>query len=170
MSRYLESTYRFGLIGGVFCVLAFLLFNWLGYDPTNFSMLFGYVLIPVFVFLGIRFFKKEVNNGELSFAHGMSIGFLIYTMIAFISGIGIWLILLIDTGLFEELKALKLEVLTTNKELIISQLNEDSFDITMKKIMEMKPMDIALNDFIWKILPGLFFTIIISIILRKTKT
>lgn len=170
MNRYLESTYRFGLIGGIFCVFAFLLFNWLGYDPTNFSMLFGYLLIPVFVFLGIRFFKKDVNYGELSFAQGMSIGFLIYTMIAFISGFGIWLILLIDTGLFEELKALKLEVLTTNKDLIISQLNEGSFDITMQKIMDMKPIDIALNDFIWKILPGLFFTIIISIILRKTKT
>lgn len=170
MNRYLESTYRFGLIGGIFCVFAFLFFNWIGYDPTNFSMLFGYVLIPIFVFLGIRYFKKDVNHGELSFAHGMSIGFLIYTMIAFISGIGIWLILLIDTGLFEELKALKLEVLTTNKDLIISQLNEESFDVTMKKIMEMKPIDIALNDFIWKILPGLFFTIIISIILRKTKT
>lgn len=170
MNRYLESTYRFGLIGGLFCVFAFLLFNWLGYDPTNFSMLFGYVLIPIFVFLGIRYFKKDINDGELSFAHGMTIGFLIYTMIAFISGLGIWIILLIDISLFEAIKILKLEVLTTNKDLIISQLNEESFDITLQKIMAMKPIDIALNDFIWKILPGLFFTIIISIILRKTKT
>lgn len=170
MNRYLESTYRFGLIGGIFCILAFLLFNWLGYDPTNFSMLFGYVLVPVFVFLGIRFFKKEVNHGELSFAHGMSIGFLIYTMIAFISGLGIWIVLLADPGLFEKIRTLKLEVLNTNKELIISQLDEKSFDITLGKIMAMKPIDIALNDFIWKILPGLFFTIIISIILRKTRT
>ncbi|WP_373492879.1 DUF4199 domain-containing protein [Aquiflexum sp.] len=170
MNRYLESTYRFGLIGGIFCVFAFLMFNWLGYDPTNFSMLFGYVLIPIFVFLGIRYFKKEVNNGELSFAHGMTIGFLIYTMIAFISCLGIWIVLLIDTSLFEAIKILKLEVLNTNKELIISQLNEKSFDVTLQNIMTMKPIDIALNDFIWKILPGLFFTIIISIILRKTKT
>lgn len=170
MNRYIESTYRFGLIGGLFCVFAFLLFNWLGYDPTNFSMLFGYVLIPIFVFFGIRYFKNDVNNGELSFAHGMTIGFLIYTMIAFISGLGIWIILLIDISLFEAIKILKLEVLTTNKDLIISQLNEESFDITLQKIMAMKPIDIALNDFIWKILPGLFFTIIISIILRKTKT
>ncbi|WP_373523938.1 DUF4199 domain-containing protein [Aquiflexum sp.] len=169
MNRYLESTYRFGLIGGIFCVFAFLLFNWLGYDPTNFSMLFGYILIPIFVFLGIRYFKKEVNYGELSFAHGMTIGFLIYTMIAFISGLGIWIVLLIDSSLFETIKILKLEVLSTNKELIISQLNEESFDITLQKINAMKQRDIALNDFIWKILPGLFFTIIISIILRKTK-
>lgn len=100
----------------------------------------------------------------------MSIGFLIYTMIAFISGLGIWIILLIDISLFEAIKILKLEVLNTNKQLIISQLSEESFEITLQKIMAMKPIDIALNDFIWKILPGLFFTIIISIILRKTKT
>ena len=169
MNRYFDSTYRFGLIGGVFCVIAFLLFYWLGYDPSNLSMLFGFVLIPIFLFLGIRFFKKDVNQGELGFAQGMTIGFLIYAMIAVISGLGIWIVLLISPELFAELKFLKIEVLDLNRDMIISQLNEESFNTTYKQILGMTELDIALNDFIWKILPGLFFTIIFSIILRKTK-
>jgi hypothetical protein len=50
MKKYWEASYRFGLIGGIFSVLAFLVFHWMGLDPTNLSMLFGYVMIPVFVF------------------------------------------------------------------------------------------------------------------------
>jgi len=33
----------------------------------------------------------------------------------------------------------------------------------------MTAWDVALNDGIWKIIPGMFFSIIISIILRKNK-
>lgn len=169
MKRYFESTYLFGLIGGVFCVLAFLLFKWIGFDATNLSMLFGYVLIPIFVFLGIRYFRNDINGGELSFAHGMTIGFLIYSMIAVVAGLGIWLVLSISPEFFQEIKTSKVAVMDTNKDLIVGQLGQESFDFTYEKILAMTALDIALNDFIWKILPGLFFTIIISIILRRTK-
>ncbi len=167
MNNYIESTYKFGLIGGVFCIISFLVFAWMGLDPTNFNMIFGYVLIPIFVFLGIRYFKNHYNAGFLSFAHGMSTGFLIYTLIALVSGLGIWLILLISPTLFEQIRQSKIEVMESNKDLIVSQLSEKSFDITFQSVLNTTPFDIALNDFIWKIIPGLFFTIIISIILRK---
>lgn len=169
MNRYLQSSYRFGLIGGAFCILAFLVFKWMGIDPTNFSMVFGYVLLPIFIFLGIRFFRDQMNQGQLSFSHGMSIGFLIYSIIATVSGLGIYFILLLYPELFEEIKSSKVAVIEENRELIISQLKEESFQITYASLIKMTPLDIAFNDFIWKIIPGLFFTIIISIILRKTK-
>ena len=54
-----------------------------------------------------------------------------------------------------------------SKDTIISQVGEESFQATQKSIQEMASIDIAINDGIWKIVPGLFFTIIISIILRK---
>jgi hypothetical protein len=168
MKKYWEASYRFGLIGGIFSVLAFLVFHWIGQDPTNLSMLFGYVMIPVFIFLGIRFFKKYVNQDWLSFAEGMTIGFLIYTLFAFITAMGIWIILSLNSTLFAELKEKKLDILESNKDMIISQLGQESFETTLAKVQEMVAWDIALNDFIWKMVPGLFFTIIISIILRRT--
>lgn len=168
MKRYFEASFLFGLVGGLFCIVAFLVFKWMGLDPTNFSMIFGYVIVPVFLFLGIRYFKSRYNQGQLSFAHGMTIGFLIYTQIALLSMLGIWLILMLSPGLFEELKETKIAVMNSNKTMIIEQLDADSFNVTYESVLAMTPADIALNDFIWKILPGLFFTIIISIILRKT--
>ncbi len=168
MNKYLESSYRFGVIGGLFCVLAFVVFRWTNNDPTNFSMIFGYLMMPFFLFAGIKYFKDK-NKGKLSFAHGMTIGFYIYSIVSIISGLGIYIILLAFPALFEEIKSSKIEVVEKNRQMIIDQLNEESFKITYSNILEMTPLDIGFNDFIWKILPGLFFTILISIILRKTK-
>jgi len=90
-------------------------------------------------------------------------------MIAVVAGLGIWLVLSLSPEFFQEIKAAKVAVMDTNKDLIVGQLGQESFDFTYEKIKAMTALDIAVNDFIWKILPGLFFTIIISIILRRTK-
>ena len=167
MNRKLLASYKFGLIGGVFCVAAFVIFKLLGMDPTKLSMLFGYFLIPFFLFIGIRFYRNQVNQGLLSFSEGMSIGFLIYSIIGLVSGLGIWIILMFSPSLYEEIKTKKIEILIENKDLIVEQMGLESYETTNKSLLEMTAFDIAMNDFIWKIIPGLFFTIIISIILRR---
>lgn len=167
MNKKLLSSYKFGLIGGAFCIAAFVVFKLLGMDPTKLSMLFGYFLIPFFLFIGIRFYRNQVNQGLLSFSEGMSIGFLIYSIIGLVSGLGIWVILIFSSSLYEEIKTKKIEILTENKDLIVEQMGVESYDVTYQSLLEMTALDIATNDFIWKIIPGLFFTIIISIILRR---
>ncbi len=167
MNKYLGSAYQFGSIGGVLSIFAFVILSFLRSDPTNLSLIFGYVITPISLFLAIKFFKEYKNQGYLSFAEGMSIGFVTYCLIALISGIGIWVILLFSPVLFEEIKLSKIEVVGQNKEMIIAQMGEDSFASTFASVQNMIPWDIAFNDAIWKVIPGLFFTIIISIILRK---
>lgn len=167
MNKYLGSAYQFGGIGGVLSVVAFVILSFLRSDPTNLSLIFGYVITPISLFLAIKFFKEYTNQGFLSFAEGMSVGFVTYLLIALISGIGIWIILLVSPVLFEEIKLSKLEVLKQNKETIIAQMGNDSFATALFSVQNMISWDLAFNDAIWKVIPGLFFTIIISVILRK---
>lgn len=167
MNKYLASAYQFGGIGGILSVIAFIILSFLRTDPTNMGLIFGYVITPISLFLAIKFFKEYTNNGFLSFAEGMSLGFATYTLIALISGIGIWVILLFSPELFEEIKLSKLEVLQQNQETIITQMGKDSFESALLSVQNMITWDIAFNDAIWKVIPGLFFTIIIFIILRK---
>ena len=61
----------------------------------------------------------------------------------------------------------KWAVLDQNKDVIVSQVGLPSFEATKVSLKEMSPWDVSLNDGIWKIIPGMFFSIIISIILRK---
>jgi hypothetical protein len=129
--------------------------------------MFGYVLTPIVVFLAIKFFKEYTNRKYLSFAEGMSVGFVSYMSMAIVSGLGIWVILLAMNGLFRDILTAKLQILSESKELILSQVGEASYEITLKSIENMTALDIAINDSIWKIISGMFFTIIISIILRR---
>ncbi|RAI91891.1 DUF4199 domain-containing protein [Algoriphagus yeomjeoni] len=167
MYKYFSSAYKFGGIAGAFSVIAFISLSFLYPDPTNLNLVFGYVITPVAIFLAIKFFKEYSNNGYLSFAEGMSVGFVTYMLEAIVSLGGIWLVLLLHSTLFEQVKESKLEVLSDSKESIVAQVGENSFNLTLESIQNMLPWDIALNDALWKIIPGLFFTIIISIILRK---
>jgi hypothetical protein len=167
MNKYLITAYKFGALGGILSVVSFYCLSYLNPDPTNLNLVFGYFLIPVSVFLSVKFFKDYSNSGFLSFAEGMTIGFVTYSIIGLLSILGIWLILKLSPDLFEVIKAQKIDLLSENKEIIISQVGENSFEATQKSIQALSPWNIALNDGLWKIIPGMFFSIIISIILRK---
>jgi len=167
--KYFGSAYKFGSLGGLFCLISFLFLAWLYGDPTNLNLVFGYIIVPIVIFLAIKYFKDYTNEGLLSFSEGMSVGFVAYMILGIISGLGVWLVLLISDDLFQSILSAKLQILAENKDMIIGQVGEKSFDTTKNSINEMTALDVALNDSLWKIIPGLFFTIIISIILRKTQ-
>ena len=167
MNKYFKTAYQFGLLGGLLSIVSFYCFTFFNPDPTNLNLVFGYVLIPVSLFLSIKFFKDYSNSGYLSFAEGMTVGFVTYGLLALISSLGIWIILLVFPELFDLIKTEKIELLNQNKDLILSQVGENSFIATQQSMEKLTPWNVALNDGLWKIIPGLFFSIIISIILRK---
>lgn len=167
MTKYFTSAYQFGTLGGILSIISFYSLSFLYPDPTNLNLLFGYVLVPIAIFLSIKFFKDYSNSGFLSFSEGMTVGFVTYSLLGLLSTFGIWLILSFSPELFEIIKNQKLGVLIESRDTIISQLGENSYLTTEENMKEMSPWDIALNDGIWKIVPGMFFSIIISIIFRK---
>ena len=167
MTKYFKSAYQFGALGGLLSVASFYILSFLYPDPTNLNLLFGYVLVPVALFLSIKFFKDYSNSGFLSFSEGMTVGFVTYLILGLLSSIGIWLILRVSPDLFEMIKIQKLTVLSESKDTIVSQLGESSYQTTLENMEKMSPWDVALNDGLWKIVPGMFFSIIISIIFRK---
>ena len=169
MNKYFNAAYLFGLMGGGFCGLAFLVVYFLGHEPVSFTEIFGYALLPVFVFFGIKNFRDNVSGGELYFSQGMTVGFFIYSILALISASVIFIFLHLDPAVFDGYKASNLTLLEEKKEMLIAQLDEESYYSTLDNISNMTIFDVAINDFLRKIFPGLFFTIIISIILKKSK-
>ena len=167
MNKYLKTACQFGTLGGVLSVLSFLILSFIYPDPTNLNLVFGYVITPIALYLGIKFFKDYTNEGYLSFAEGMTVGFVTYILMGLLSTLGIWAILFAVPDLFGNIQETKWAVLDQNKDVIVSQVGLSSFEATKISLKEMSSWDVALNDGIWKIIPGMFFSIIISIILRK---
>ena len=169
MTKYLKTAYQFGALGGLLSGLSFYVLSLFYPDPTNLNLVFGYLITPITVFLAIKFFKDYSNEGYLSFSEGMSVGAVSFLLLAILSTGIIWGVLESSPSLFSAIQTAKWAALEKNKEVIISQVGLASFEVTQINLKSMTAWDVALNDGIWKILPGMFFSILISIILRKNK-
>lgn len=170
MGKYIEAARLFGVIGGVFCGIGFVVFYFIGVEPISFTEILGYLIIPVFVFFGIKNYKNSVGQGELGFGQGMTVGFFVYSILALISAMVIFIMLHVDPAIFEVYKSSHQTLLEEKREDIVEQLGPASFEITVKNISQMSILDVVLNDFLRKLIPGLFFTIILSIVLKNSKT
>jgi len=167
MSKYFKTAYQYGALGGLMSGLSFYVLSLFYPDPTNLNLVFGYLITPITVFLAIKFFKDYSNEGYLSFSEGMSVGAVSFLLLAILSTGIIWGVLESSPSLFSAIQTAKWAALEQNKEVIISQVGQVSFEITQTNLQSMSTWDVALNDGIWKIIPGMFFNIIISIILKK---
>ena len=167
MTKYFKTAYQFGALGGLMSGLSFYVLSLFYSDPTNLNLIFGYLITPITVFLAIKFFKDYSNEGYLSFSEGMSVGAVSFLLLAILSTGIVWGVIESFPSLFSAIQTAKWAALENNKEVIISQVGLASFEVTQTNLQGMTAWDVALNDGIWKILPGMFFSIIISIILRK---
>ncbi|SHN13297.1 Protein of unknown function [Cyclobacterium lianum] len=168
MNRYLRAAWPFGLSGAGLCLLGFLTMYILDVEPLSMNLILGYLFIPVFVFFGIKGFRDGYNGGTLYFSQGMTVGFVVYTLMAVLSALYVYLFLHLDPTAFEAFKQVNLNLMEDNRQILEEQLNETAYSQTFDSLRAMNRLDVAVNDFLRKIFPGLFFTIIISIILKRT--
>ena len=168
MNRYFYAAYPFGITAGILCIAGFLLMIFLQIEPISTVLIFGYIITPIFVFLGIKQFRDRFNRGELFFGHGMTVGFFVYVLMAVISATFIGLFMAFEPEVFETFKNMNINLLEEKREILVEQLNQQAYDETYENIQQMNTWDVVMNDFLRKVIPGLFFTILISIILKRT--
>ncbi|HSJ66104.1 MAG TPA: DUF4199 domain-containing protein [Anditalea sp.] len=170
INKYFDSAYKFGIIGGILCGIAFWLMYILGAEPVGMTLVFGYLITPIFVFIGVKNFRDNFNAGDMTFGQGMTVGFFVYTLIAILSAIFVFISLNIMPDILMDFRSVNLRLLDGKRSEWVEQLNIEAFETTRASIEEMSAYNVAMNDFLRKILPGLFYTIIISIILKQTKS
>jgi hypothetical protein len=164
----MKASILFGALGGLLSGLSFYVLSLFHEDPTNLNLVLGYLITPLTIYLAIKFFKDYKYEGQLSFAEGMSLGAVSFSLLALLSTGIIWGLLESSPSLFSTIQTAKWTVLEKYKELIISQVDWASYDVAQANLKSMTAWDIALNDGIWKILPGIFLTPLFSSILRKS--
>lgn len=167
MRIYLNYFYKIGLLAAFFSILTFYLSTLITPDPTLVSKVFSFAITPFFVGSGIYFYRFKLNKNRISFSEGMTIGFLIYFINALFTFLGIYLGLLFSKGLFDNIKSNMMNILFEKKDEFINTLGIASYEKTHEEMLQLTIFDIAITDFFFKIAFGLFFSIIISLILRK---
>lgn len=168
MNRYWNAAYPFGFSGAGLCLLGMLVLYFLDVEPVSMNLIMGYFFTPIFVFFAIKSFRDTYNQGELYFSQGMTVGFFVYTLMALLSALYIFIFLQVEPQAFDTFRQVNLDLMTDNQVVLKEQLNESAYAETYSSVAGMSRWDVAINDFLRKIFPGLFFTIIISIILKRS--
>lgn len=166
MNRYWNAAYPFGFSGAGLCLLGMLVMYFLDVEPVSMNLIMGYFFTPIFVFFAIKSFRDTYNQGELYFSQGMTVGFFVYTLMALLSALYIFIFLQVEPQAFDTFRQVNLDLMTDNQVVLKEQLNESAYAETYSSVAGMSRWDVAINDLLRKIFPGLFFTIIISIILK----
>jgi hypothetical protein len=165
---YLFVPFKYGMVGGILSISLFVILLVLGENPLINGTLFSFFFIPIFVFFAIKEFKKYYNASYLHFWQGMTIGFGTYMVLSVVSALFIWVYLdQVDPQLLTDYIDDRVTLMQDSSENLIERLGQDTYDNSLASVRTATAYDLALDDFIRKVLAGFFITTVISVVMRQ---
>jgi len=162
--------FKYGLVGSLLNIVALMVLYYLGRHPLLLNPILDtrLPLYALFIFVGLRVFKEEHNEGIMHFWQGMTIGMILYILMAILSGTFIYIFSEIEpTNFLLEYIRLATEQLVTNKEMFIESIGEKTYIDTIAQLPQTRSIHLA-ADYLLKSIPiGLFLTIILSVLMRN---
>lgn len=168
-----QAILRTGVKYGVMCALAtflvVLILFFSGANPYGQKTMYGWVLIPGFVFAGLRYFKK-FNDNELSFFKGLRVAWSIAFYTALCSAMLVYVFAVV-TGFppiemhIKEMKA----ILDQSREAAMQSkvFSEEVFNQTYAQLDKTTPSILAADDFVKKMTIGFLSGLVGAVLYRK---
>ncbi|RIJ34130.1 DUF4199 domain-containing protein [Pontibacter oryzae] len=158
---------RYGVLCGIACFALVALLYFTGYNPFGEWGRFTYLPIPLFIFLGIRNFKKY-NQGQLSFGKGLRLGLAVSFYTALCTGMLIFvLIYLVGPEILQQHVAEMKALLEETREEQIKLLGQKMYDEGFKALDSITPSMLAADDFVRRIFAGGIFSLVAAVFFRK---
>lgn len=159
---------KFGSFAGILAITMFFVLYFMELNPFVESRLMDIILLPIFIFFSLKDFRDVRNGGVLHYWQGMTVGVLMYLLMATISALFIYIFTTwIDPNVLHEYIADRVNLMQESKVQFLEQLGEDTYEKAIVDVSATKPITLAIDDFLKKSIIGLMLTIMISIILRK---
>ncbi len=159
---------KYGIAGGGLAIVLFLVLWLLKENPLDAGRLFDFIMLPLFIFFTLKELRDYRQEGKLAYWQGMTAGLFCYTTLALVSAIFIFIFLTYGgTDLLVQHQQQNLAVLTDDPQTWIEQVGQRAYDKALKEIKGLTALDLAMDDFLKKVLIGLFFTGIITLFFKK---
>ncbi|MFD2935742.1 DUF4199 domain-containing protein [Spirosoma flavum] len=157
-----------GLATGVLCFLYFLALYALGVPALGNIRVLDYGIHIIMMIATIWYYRKHIGHGKLHLWEGLTIGYVLNTMAALITG---WLIYLfvtqVDPGVFAEYVTNSKKLLLDGKSQITDQFGPETFAKQWDKVLTMQPGILLPDELTKKTALAVLPVLIISLIFRK---
>jgi hypothetical protein len=167
---------NYGSAGGLMLIMAFTVFYFLDQQPWRnlISFFLDAVIIGFFLVLAIRAFKVTYNHHELRFYHGMTIGFLTFTMMAAIYAMAFAIfVYVISPDFIDTYIDLAIEDFVSRRDILTEDIEGDPDEFMAEQIAAVRSItrsQIVLDLFLKRVLIGFFLTPVISIVFRTPQS
>jgi hypothetical protein len=158
---------KFGSFAGIMSVITFMMLYFLDFNPFVESRMMDVVLIPIFLFFGIKDFRDVKNGRVLHYWQGMTVGVITYLLMGLISFVFIMIFIELEPQALTDYITNRLALMEASKVQFLEQLGEETYNTAMVDLSKTSGLDLAIDDFLKKSVIGLMLTIMISVILRK---
>ncbi|WP_033316857.1 DUF4199 domain-containing protein [Pontibacter roseus] len=158
---------RYGVLCGVACFVFFLALYLLGYNPFGEAGRFTYIPLPVFIFLGLRYFKG-FHDTEIGFWRGMRVALAISFYTALCTAMLVYLLIyMAGPELVQQHVTEMRALLDETKEQQIQLLGERNFEQAYQDLDTITPSMLATYDFLSRMFAGLIFSVVAAVFFRK---
>ena len=162
---------RYGLVSGVLTVVLFFAVTFFGENPLIVNKWFDYFLIPALVLAGVREFRIYYNARALQFWQGISVGFIVYvtTALVFAAVIGLYLATYGQPWVTDYVHN-RVALVKENQDEFTEELGEKTYQRVLTEVQATTTTDLILDDVFRKLMIGVFATLIIAMVQRRTPT
>lgn len=157
-----------GLLTGVLCFLYFLALYAIGVPPLGNIRVLDFGIHIIVMAATVWYYRKYIRHGQLHLWEGLTIGYVLNTVAALVTG---WLIYLfvtqIDPGVFAEYIVNSKKLLLDGKKQLTDQFGPETFAEQWKKTINMQPSLLLPDELSKKTALAVLPVLIISLIFRK---
>ncbi|QJW88401.1 DUF4199 domain-containing protein [Spirosoma taeanense] len=157
-----------GLLTGALCFLYFLALYAVGVPALGNIRVLDYGIHIIVMIATVWYYRKSIGQGRLHLWEGLTIGYVLNTVAALVTG---WLIYLfvtqIDPDVFAQYVVNSKKLLLEGKKQITDQFGSETFDEQWSKVSNMTPGVLLPDELTKKTALAVLPVLIISLIFRK---
>ncbi|MDO6389229.1 DUF4199 domain-containing protein [Pontibacter sp. BT731] len=158
---------RYGVLCGLASFVIILALYLMGYNALGDTGRWSYLPLPVFIFMGLRYFKR-FHDAEVGFWKGLRVSLSVTFYTAMSAAMLLYLMLyLVGPEIIQqhvvELRAL----LDQSREAQIKVLGEANYEQAYKELDNLSPTMLAAHDFLSRMFVGMMFSVVAAVFFRK---
>ncbi|PKV76437.1 DUF4199 domain-containing protein [Pontibacter ramchanderi] len=158
---------RYGVLCGLASFVILLALYLMGYNALGDAGRWSYLPLPVFIFMGLRYFKR-FHDAEIGFWKGVRVSLSVTFYTALSAAMLLYLMLyLVGPEIIQqhvvELRAL----LDQSREAQVKLLGEENFEKAYQELDNLSPSMLATHDFLGRMVVGAMFSVVAAVFFRK---
>lgn len=158
----------FGVATGAMAFLFFLALYFIGVMPLGNKRALDFGIYLIMMVAACWYYRKKVGNGYMHFWEGLTIGYVVNSVGAFVSG---WLVYLfmvwVDPSVFVWYLTEMKQLLIEGKPDLVKSIGEAEFQIMLKNVARTHPGDLITDELSKKTVMAVLPILIISLLFRR---